>query len=118
MSQLKIDNKISELEQTLTENLNVYKALIKRMNTIQPKLCVTSILRKNICSVIGDLEGFKQDGRLIDYKIGWVKNALRIVCVNLKKDIIIIIISLIRNRLFHKDFINNMQIGIIGVRNG
>ena len=109
---------ISNLEQTLIENLNVYRSLIRQIKSIQPKLGITNILKKNICSVIGDLEFFKQGGKLINYRIGWAKNALKIVCANLKKEIIIIIINLTRNRLFHEKFTNNIRISIIGVRNG
>lgn len=112
------DKKISELEQTLIENLNVYEDLINRINSIQPKLCLTAILKRNICWIIGKLENIKQDGKLIDYKIGWAKNNLRIICVNSRKGIMLIIVNLIRNRLFHEDFTNNIKIHLIGVING
>ena len=118
MVQFKFDKKISELERTLIENLNIYKSLIMRINTIQPELCLTSIFKGNICSVIGDLECFKQGGGLLDYKIGWVKNTLKIIIVNLRKEVIIIIINLIRKRLFHESFTNNIKICVVGVRNG
>ena len=112
------DKEISELEQTLIENLNVYKNLVKRINSIQPKLCLTSILKENICWIIRFFENIKQDGRLIYYKIGWAKNTLKIISINLKKEIIIIIVNLVRNKLFHEVFTNNIKIHLIGVRNG
>ncbi len=119
MKDLVIGNKrISELEQTLIKNLKVYRDIINRINSIQPKLCLTSVLKKNICWVLGLLEYAKQDGKLIDYKIGWVKNTLRIICVNSRKEIMLIIVNLIRNRLFHENFTNNIQVRVIGVRNG
>lgn len=64
------DKEISKLEQTLIENLNIYKDLTKHMNLIQPKLCMTSNLKENICWMIENLERIKQDGRLIDYGMG------------------------------------------------
>ena len=112
------DKEINKLEQTLIENLNVYEDLIKKINSIQPKLSLTFILKKNICWIIGYFENIKQEGRLIDYKIGWAKNTLKITSINPKKEIIIMIVNLIRNRLFHEDFTNNIKIHIIGVRNG
>ena len=112
------DRRISELEQTLIKNLKVYKDLINRINLIQPKLVLTSILNKNICWIIGILEYVKKDGKLMDYKIVWAKNTLRIICVNSRKEIMLIIVNLIRNRLFHEDFMNNIRIGVIGVWNG
>lgn len=110
------DKRITELEQTLIENMSVYKDLIDRINSIQPELCLTAILKENICSVIGDLECFKQGGGLIDYEIGWAKNTLRVIAINLRKEFIILNISLIRKRLFHESFTNNIKIRVIGVR--
>ena len=109
------NKRISELEQTLIKNLKVYKDLINRINLIQPKLVLTSILNKNICWIIGILEYVKKDGKLMDYKIGWAKNTLRIVCVNPRKEIMVIIVSLTRNRLFHENSINNIQMCVIGI---
>ena len=109
------DRRISELEQTLIENLNVYEDLINQINLIQPKLVLTSMLSRNICWIIGILEYVKKDGKLIDYKIGWAKNALRIVCVNPRKEIMIIVVNLTRNRLFHENLTNNIRICVIGV---
>lgn len=113
------DKEISELEMTLIENLNVYRGLIKRIKSIQPKLCLTAILKRDICWIIGLLEINKQDRNLIDYKIGWAKNTLRIVCVNSRKEIMIIIVNLIRKKLFHENFTNNIRMRVIGVsKNG
>jgi len=112
------DKEISELEVTLIENLNVYRGLIDRMTSIQPELCLTSILKKNICWILGILEHVKKDGKLIDYRIGWAKNTLRIVCVNPRKEIMVITINLIRKKLFHEKFTNNIKICVVGIRNG
>ena len=112
------DKEVSELEQTLIQNLNVYKDLIERINLKQPKLSITSLLKKHICWTIGFLESAKQDGRLINYNIGWTKNALRIVCVKSKKEIMLMVVNLIRNKLFHENFINNIHVRGIGVING
>jgi len=109
------DKEISELEMTLIENLNVYIHLIKRMNLTQPKLCLTAILNRDICWIIGLLERIKQDGGLIDYRIGWAKNTLRIISVKPRREIMVIIVNLIRNRLFHGNSMNNIHIHIIGV---
>lgn len=109
------DKEVSELEQTLIQNLNVYKDLIDRITSIQPELCLTSILKREICWIIKELEINKQDRNLIDYKIGWAKNTLRIVCVNSRKEIMIMIVDLIRNKLFHEGFANNMRMRVIGV---
>jgi len=110
------NKRISELEQTLIENQNVYRDLINQINLIQPKLALTSILNENICRAIGLLEHVRKDGKLIDYRIDWVKNTLRIICVNSRKEIMLIIVNLIRNRLFHEAFTNNIKIHIIGVK--
>ena len=112
------DKEITELEQTLVENLNIYRGLIKRINLTQPKLSLTAILKRDICWIIGILEHSKQDGRLINYKMSWAKNTLRIVCVKSRKEIVIIIINLIRKKLFHKNFTNNIHVRVIGVNNG
>lgn len=108
--------KISELERTLIENLTIYRNIIKQINSIQPNLSITSILKENICWIIGNLECIKQDDKLIDYRIGWGENTLKIICVNLKNKSIIIIIDLIRNKLFHENFTDNIHIYRIGVR--
>ena len=95
------DKKIDELEQTLIENLTVYKNLIKQINSIQPNLTLISILKENICWLIGNLERMIQANMITHYKMDWTKNILRVVCINSVKDISIMIIELIRNRLFH-----------------
>ncbi len=98
------DRKISELERALIGNLTIYKNLVKRINDIQPNLCITSILKENICWIIGNLGRIKEDGKLIDYQISWVKNTLEITCTNLKKEPVIIIIDVIRNKLFQRKY--------------
>jgi len=109
-------NKISELEQTLIENLNVYRKLTKRMNLIQPKLSLTCTLRKEICWLIGNLEYLKQDDCLIDYKIGWVKDTLKIFCIK-NRSINRMTIKLVRHKLIHNNN-NNIQIHMVGVMHG
>ena len=108
------DKEIVELEQTLTENLNEYKDLIDRMNSIQPKLCLTAILKRNICLILGILESMKQDDCLIDYKIGWAKNTLKIFCINHNKKVGIMTVKLVRHKLIHNNN-DNIQFYIIGV---
>lgn len=115
MRDLVIGNKrISELERTLTENLTVYKNLIKRINITQPKLCITSILKKEICWIIGKLERMKQDDCLTDYKIRWAKNTLKIFCIKHNKEFGVMAVKLVRHKLFHNNN-DNIRFYVIGV---
>ena len=105
---------MNDLERTLIENLTVYRNLVKRMSLTQPELSLTYILKKDIIWMIVNLEQMKQDDDLIDYKIGWVKNILKVFCINQFKEIGVITLDLIRHRLLH-DNNNNIRFNIIGV---
>ena len=105
---------MNELEQTLIENLTVYKNLVKRMSLIQPKLSLTYLLKKYIIWLIVNLEQMKQDDDLIDYRIGWAKNILKVFCINQFKEINVITFDLIRHELIRNNN-NNILFNVIGV---
>ena len=108
--------KIDKLEKVFIENLNVYIDLIKQIKLIQPGLYINSILKENICWVIGSLEHSMHDDKVLFYDLKWYKNALRIRHIDFGEETLTII-GLIRNRLFHGDLSDNIQIYVSGVNN-
>ena len=105
---------MNELEETLIENLTVYKNLVKQMSLIQPELSLTYILKKNIYWMIINLERMKRDESLIDYKMVWVKNTLKVFCINQEKKIGVITLDLIRHKLIHSNH-EYIRFNVIGV---
>ncbi len=108
--------KIGKLEKVFIENLNVYINLMKQINLIQPGLYIGSILKESICWVIGNLEHSMHDGKIRFYDLKWYENTLRIRRIGFREETLIII-DLIRNRLFHGDSFDNIQIYVSGVNN-
>ncbi len=74
-------------------------------------------IKENICWVIGNPEHSMHDGKIRFYDLEWYNNALRIRHIGFGKERVIVIINLMRNRLFHEDFFDNIQMYVSGVNN-